>query len=98
MRDVKLIDTKNRACAVANLHDEGFEASVKQGEVVLGVRQFNSVERLSMSFIPSRSKEVMVRSPRPECVSDVATVLESAFFFVTGQRLEFDFEVRREDV
>lgn len=98
MRDVKLIDTKNRACAVANFHDEGFDASIKHGEMILDVRQYNAAHCLSMSYIPSSSEEVTVRAPRPECVSDVATILESAFFFVTGQRIEFDFEVRREDV
>lgn len=97
MRDVKLIDTKNRACAVVNLHDEGLDGSIKYGEMLLDVRQYNAAHCLSMSYIPSSSEDVTVRSPRPECVSDVATILESAFFFVTGQRIEFDFEVCMED-
>lgn len=93
MRDVKLIDTKNRACAVASFHNEGFNASIKRGEMIFEVRQFNAEHCMSMSYVPSNSDAVRVRTPRPERVSDVATILESAFFFVTGQRIEFDFEV-----
>ena len=98
MRIIKLIDTKNRACAVANFHDEGFGASIKRGAMFLDVRQYNATHCRSMAYIPSASEGVTVRTPRPEDVGDVATILESAFFFVTGQRIEFDFEVCAEDV
>ena len=98
MRDVKLIDTKNRACAVASFRDDGFDASIKRGEMFLDLRQHNAVHCRSMAYIPTSSEGVTVRVPRPESVSDVAMILESAFFFVTGQRIEFDFEVRTEDI
>lgn len=97
MRDVKLIDTKNRACAVANFHDEGFDASIKRGGMFLDVRQHNAAHCLSMSYVPTYRDSVSVRTPRPENVSDVASILESAFFFVTGQRIDFDFEVVLDD-
>ena len=93
MRDVKLIDTKNRACAVANFRDGGFDASIKRGAMFLDVRQYNATHCTSMAHISSSSEGVTVRAPRPESVRDVAMILESAFFFVTGQRIEFDFEV-----
>ena len=98
MRDVKLIDTKNRACAVANFRDGGFDASIKHGEMFLDVRQYNATHCQSMAYIPSSSEGVTVKVPRPETVSDAAMILESAFFFVTGERLEFDFEVCMEDI
>ena len=98
MRDVKLIDTKNRACAVASFRDGGFDASIKRGEMFLDVRQHNATHCRSMAYIPSSSEGVTVRVPRPEDVSDVATILESAFFFVTGQWIKFDFEVCTEEV
>ena len=98
MRDVKLIDTKNRACAVASFHDGGFDASIKRGGMFLDVRQYNATHCRSMAYIPSSSEGVTVRTSRPEDVSDVAIILESAFFFVTGQRIKFDFEVCTEDI
>ena len=98
MRDIKLIDTKNRACAVANFHAGGFDASIKRGEVFLDVRQHNATHCRSMAYIPSSSEGVTVRTPRSESVGDVATILESAFFFVMGERIEFDFEVCTEDI
>ena len=98
MRGIKLIDTKNRACAVANFRDGGFDASIKRGEVFLDVRQYSATHCRSMAYIPSSSEGVTVRSPRPESVGDVAVILECAFFFVTGQRIEFDFEVCTEVV
>lgn len=98
MRDVKLIDTKNCACAVANFHDEGFDASIKRGGMFLDVRQHNAAHCRSMAYIPTSAEGVTVRTSRPETVGDLATILESAFFFVTGQRIEFDFEVCVEDV
>lgn len=98
MRDIKLIDTKNRACAVASFRDDGFDASIKRGEMIFEVRQFNAEHCMSMSYVPSNFDAVRVRTPRPETVSEVATILESAFFFVTGQLIKFDFEVCAEDV
>lgn len=98
MRDIKLIDTKNRACAVASFRDGGFDASIKCGEVFLDVRQYNATHCRSMAYIPSSSEGVTVRVPRPEDVRDVATILECAFFFVMGQRIGFDFEVCTEDI
>lgn len=98
MRDIKLIDTKNRACAVASFRDDGFDASIKRGEAFLEVIHFNAVQHQSMSYAPSESSVVKVRTPRPETVSEAAVILESAFFFVTGQRIKFDFEVCVEDV
>lgn len=97
MRDIKLIDTKNRACAVASFHDDGFNASIKCGKALLDVRQHNAEHHMSMSYVPTHHDGVTVRTSRPETVRDVAMVLESAFFFVTGQRIEFDFEVCMED-
>ena len=93
MRDVKLIDTKNRACAVASFRDDGFDASIKRVKMFLDVRQHNAEHCMSMSYAPTYHDDVTVWSPRLETVSDVAAILESAFFFVTGQRIEFDFEV-----
>lgn len=98
MRDVKLIDTKNRACAAVSVNDEGFQGSIKCGEMFLEVWQYNTVHCLSVSYVPTCRDGVSVRTPRPENVSDVATILESAFFFVTGHRIEFDFEVVLDDV
>jgi hypothetical protein len=98
MRDVKLIDTKNRACAVASFRDDGFDALVKRGKMFLDVRQHNVEHCLSMSYVPTYRDGVTVRSLRPETVSEVATILESAFFFVTGVFIKFDFEVCAEDV
>lgn len=98
MRDIKLIDTKNRVCAVASFRDGGFDASIKRGEVFLDVRQYNATHCRSMAYIPTCCDGVTVRTTRPESVSDVATILESAFFFVTGDRIKFDFEVCTEDI
>ena len=98
MCDVKLIDTKNRACAVAKFRDDGFDGVVKRGETVLKVDHHSAVHQLSMSYVPENFDGVRVRTPRPEDVSDVAVIFESAFFFVMGQRIEFDFEVCAEDV
>lgn len=98
MRDVKLIDTKNRACAVASFHDDGFNASIKRGKMLLDVRQHNVEHGMSMSYVPTYRDDVTVRTLRPETVSEVATILECAFFFVTGQHIKFDFEVCAEDV
>lgn len=98
MRDVKLIDTKNHACAVASFHNGGFNASIKRGEMFFKVRQFNAEHCMSMSYVPSNSDAVRVGTQRPENVQDVALILESAFFFVTGQRIAFDFEVCVEDM
>lgn len=97
MRDIKLIDTKNRACAVAKFRDDGFEGVIKLGEKILEVDHHIVVHQLSMSYVPENFDGVRVRTSRPETVSDVAMILESAFFFVTGQRIEFDFEVCEED-
>lgn len=98
MRDVKLIDTKNRVCAVASFRDDGFDASIKRGGTLLDVRQHNAEHCVSMSYIPSTSEGVTVTTLRPDTVSEVATILESAFLFVTGQRIKFDFEVCTEDM
>lgn len=98
MRDVKLIDTKNRACAVAEFRDDGFDGVIKRGETFLDVRQHNAEHCMSMSYVPIYRDGVMVRTPRPETVSEVAVILESAFFFVTGEFIKFDFEVCTEDV
>jgi hypothetical protein len=98
MRDIKLIDTKNRACAVASFRDDGFDASIKHGKMFLDVRQYNADHCVSMSYVPTYRDGVAVRTPRPETVSEVATILESAFFFMTGKFIEFDFEVCVEDV
>ena len=98
MRVIKLIDTKNRACAVAKFRDDGFDGVIKRGKTILEVNHHNSDHQLSMSYVPENFDGVTVWSPRPETVSDVAVILESAFFFVTGQRIEFDFEVCTEDM
>lgn len=98
MRDVKLIDTKNRVCAVAKFRDDGFDGVVKRGETILKVDHHSAAHQLSMSYVPENFDGVTVRTPRPEDVKDVATILESAFFFVTGRRVEFDFEVCTEDI
>ena len=98
MHDVKLIDTKNRACAVAKFCDDGFDGLIKRGEMILEVDHHNATHQLSMSYVPENFDGVRVRTPCPEDAKDVATILESAFFFVTGQHIEFDFEVRTEDV
>jgi hypothetical protein len=98
MRDIRLIDTKNLACAVVSFRDDGFDASIKRGEMFLDVRQHNVEHCMSMSYVPTRRDDVMVRTMCPETVSEVATILESAFFFVTGQLIKFDFEVCMEDV
>ena len=98
MRDVKLIDTKNRVCAVAWFCDDGFDGVIKRGEMVLEVDHRNAARQLSMSYVPENFDGVRVRTPRPEDAKDVAMIFESAFFFVTGQRIEFDFEVCVEDV
>ena len=98
MRDIKLIDTKNRACAVASFRDDGFDASIKRGKTFLDVRQYSAEHCMSMSYVPTRHDDVTVRTLPPETVSEVAVILESAFFFVTGQRIKFDFEVCTEDV
>lgn len=97
MRDIKLIDTKNRACAVAKFRDDGFDGLIKRGETILEVDHHNAEHRLSMSYVPENFDGVRARSPHPEDAKDVATILECAFFFVTGQRIEFDFEVCVED-
>ena len=98
MRDVKLIDTKNRACGVTKFRDDGFDGVIKRGETILEVDHHSAAHRLSMSYVPENFDGVRVRGPRPEDAEDVAAILESAFFFVTGQRIEFDFEVLTEDV
>lgn len=97
MRDIKLIDTKNCACAVASFRDDGFDASIKRGKMLLDVRQHNAEHCMSMSYVPTYRDDVTVRTSRPETVSEVAVILESAFFFVTGQCIKFDFEVCTED-
>ena len=97
MRDIRLIDTKNCACAAVSVDDEGFQASIKRGEMFLDVWQYNTEHSLSMSYVPTCRDGVSVRTPRPENVSGVAVILESAFFFVTGQHIKFDFEVFMED-
>ena len=51
-----------------------------------------------MSYVPLYRDGVSVRFPRAETVSDVVVILESTFFFVTGQVIKFDFEVCVEDV
>jgi hypothetical protein len=98
MRDVKLIDTKNRVCAVAKFRGDGFDGAIKHGETILEVDHHIAEHQLSMSYVPENFDGVRVRAPRPEGANDVATILESAFFFVTGQRIVFDFEVCMEDV
>lgn len=98
MRDIKLIDTKNRVLAVAKFHDDGFNGLVKRGEMVLEVWQHNANHCLSMSYVPTYRDGVSVRCPRAETASDVAVILESVFLFVTGQSIKFDFEVCVEDV
>lgn len=98
MRVIKLIDTKNRACAVAKFRDDGFDGVIKRGKTILEVNHYNSDHQLSMSYVPENFDGVRVRTPRPEDVKDVATIYESVFFFVTGQSIEFDFEVCTEDV
>lgn len=98
MRDIRLIDTKNRACAVASFRDDGFDASIKRGTMFLEVRQHNVEHCMSMSYVPTCRDGVTVRTLRPETVSEVAMILECAFFFVTGECIRFDFEVRAEDL
>lgn len=98
MRDIKLIDTKNRVCAVAKFRDDGFNGMVKCGEMILEVDHHNAAHQLSMSYVPENFDGVRVRAPRPEDAKDVAMILESVFFFVTGQAIKFDFEVCAEDV
>lgn len=98
MRDIKLIDTKNRACAVAKFRNDGFDGLIKRGETILEVDHHNAAHQLSMSYVPENFDGVRVRTPSPEDAKDVAMIFESAFFFVTGQRIEFDFEVCMEDV
>lgn len=98
MRDVKLIDTKNRVCAVAKFRDDGFDGVIKRGETVLEVDHYIADHQLSMSYVPGNFDGVRVRTPRPEDANDVAMIFESALFFVTGQRIEFDFEVIMEDI
>ena len=98
MRDIKLIDTKNRACAVAKFRDDGFDGVIKRGEMILKVDHYNSAHQLSMSYVPENFDGVRVRTPRPEDARDVAMIFESAFFFVTGQFIKFDFEVCTEGV
>jgi hypothetical protein len=98
MRDIKLIDTKNRVCAVAKFRDDGFDGLIERGKTVLEVDHHNATHRLSMLYVPENFDGVRVRTPHPEDAKDVATILESAFFFVTGQRIEFDFEVLMEDI
>lgn len=98
MRDVKLIDTKNRVSAVAKFCDDGFDGLIKRGEMILEVDHRNATHQLSMSYVPENFDGVRVRTPRPEDAKDVAMIFESAFFFVTGQRIEFDFEVCTEGV
>ena len=51
-----------------------------------------------MSYVPGNFDGVRVWTPRPEDAEDVATILESVFFFVTGERIKFDFEVCVEDI
>lgn len=97
MRDIKLIDTKNRVSAVATFRDDGFDGLIKRGEMILEVDHHNAAHQLSMSYVPENFDGVRVRTPRPEDAKDVAMIFESAFFFVTGQRIEFDFEVCTED-
>jgi hypothetical protein len=98
MRDIKLIDTKNRACAVVSFRDDGFDASIKRGKMFLDVRQHNAEHCMSMSYVQTYRDDVTVRTLRPETVSEVATILESAFLFVTGQVIKFDFEVLTEGI
>lgn len=98
MRDVKLIDTKNRVSAVAKFRDDGFDGLIKREEMTFEVDHYDAVHQLSMSYVPENFDGVRVRTPRPEDVKDVAMIFESAFFFVTGQRIKFDFEVCVEDV
>lgn len=98
MRDVKLIDTKNRVSAVAKFRDDGFDGLIKCGETIFEVVHHNAAHQLSMSYVPENFDGVRVRTPRPEDAKDVALILESAFFFVTGQCTKFDFEVCVEDV
>lgn len=98
MRDVKLIDTKNRVRAVAKFRDDGFDGLIKCGEMILEVDHHNAVRQLSMSYVPENFDGVRVRTPRPERAKDVAMIFESAFFFVTGRAIKFDFEVCVEDV
>lgn len=98
MRDVKLIDTKNRVSAVARFRDDGFDGLIKCGGMILEVDHHNAAHQLSMSYVPENFNGVRVRTPRPEDVKDVAMILESALFFVIGQRINFDFEVFVEDV
>lgn len=98
MRDVKLIDTKNRVSAVAKFRDDGFDGVIKRGEMILEVNHHNAAHQLSMSYVPENFDGVRVRTPCPEDAKDVALILESAFFFVTGRRIEFDFEVVVEDM
>ena len=40
MRDVKLIDTKNRVSAVAKFRDDGFDGVIKCGVNVICARKF----------------------------------------------------------
>ena len=98
MSDVKLIDTKNRVCAVAKFRDDGFDGLIKRGEMILEVVHHNAAHQLSMSYVPENFDGVRVRTPRPEDAKDVATIFESVFFFVMGQWIEFDFEVCVEDI
>ena len=98
MRDVKLIDTKNRVSAVAKFRNDGFDGLIKRGEMIFEVDHHKSVRQLSMSYVPGNFDGVKVMTPYPEDAKDVAAIFESAFFFVTGQRIEFDFEVCTEDV
>lgn len=98
MSDVKLIDTKNCATAVAKFRDDGFDGVIKYGEMILEIDHHDALHHLSVSYVPENFDGVRVRAPRPEDAEDVATILESVFFFVTGQRIEFDFEVCVDDV
>lgn len=97
MRDIKLIDTKNCVSAVAKFRKDGFDGLIKRGETILAVDYYDSDHQLSMSYVPENFDGVRVRTPHSEDAKDVATIFESAFFFVTGQRIEFDFEVCMED-
>ena len=98
MRDVKLIDTKNRVSAVAKFRYDGFDGLIKRGEMIFEVDYHSTSRQLSMSYVPENFDGVRVRSPYPKDAKDVATIFESAFFFVTGQRIKFDFEVCMEDI
>ena len=45
MRDVKLIDTKNRVSAVAKFRDDGFDGLVKRGRWFL---RFGNIMRITV--------------------------------------------------